>query len=117
MKFIVDAQLPRRLANELAAAGHDVVHTLDFPLGNRTPDNEIADLAVREQRVVITKDSDFVTLFLLRGIPPKLLLISTGNISNDVLSRLLAKNLSALEKALCHYRFVELDPIAITIHD
>ena len=37
MKFIVDAQLPRRLVNELAAAGHEVVHTLDLPLGNRTP--------------------------------------------------------------------------------
>ena len=117
MKFIVDAQLPRRLVNELAAAGHEVVHTLDLPLGNRTPDYEIATLAAREQRVVITKDSDFVTMFLLRGIPPKLLLISTGNISNDALSSLLAKNLSALEKALGQFRFVELDPLAMTIHD
>ena len=56
-------------------------------------------------------------MFLLRGIPPKLLLISTGNISNDALSSLLAKNLSALEKALGQFRFVELDPLAITIHD
>jgi predicted nuclease of predicted toxin-antitoxin system len=30
MKFVVDAQLPRRLARELAAAGHDVMHTLDL---------------------------------------------------------------------------------------
>jgi predicted nuclease of predicted toxin-antitoxin system len=27
MKFVVDAQLPRRLARELAAAGHEVTHT------------------------------------------------------------------------------------------
>jgi predicted nuclease of predicted toxin-antitoxin system len=58
MKFVVDAQLPRRLAHELAASGHDVTHTLDFPLGNRTPDGEIAALALREGRVVVTKDSD-----------------------------------------------------------
>jgi predicted nuclease of predicted toxin-antitoxin system len=63
MKFIVDAQLPRRLAMELAAAGHDVAHTLDLPLGNRTPDREIASLAANEARIVITKDSDFVTTF------------------------------------------------------
>jgi predicted nuclease of predicted toxin-antitoxin system len=28
MKFIVDAQLPRRLARELSSAGHDTLHTL-----------------------------------------------------------------------------------------
>ncbi|HEX4349105.1 MAG TPA: DUF5615 family PIN-like protein, partial [Verrucomicrobiae bacterium] len=57
MKFIVDAQLPRRLARELAAAGHDAMHTLDFPAGNRTPDEDIAAVAVREGRVVVTKDT------------------------------------------------------------
>ena len=83
MKFAVDAQLPRRLARQLAAAGHDALHCLDLPLGNRTPDDDIAALAANEGRVVVTKDSDFVTSFLLRGAPPKLLLFSTGNISND----------------------------------
>jgi predicted nuclease of predicted toxin-antitoxin system len=38
MKFIVDAQLPRRLALELAHAGHDAIHTLSLDRGNRTSD-------------------------------------------------------------------------------
>ena len=116
MKFIGDAQLPRRLARELAASGHDAVHTLDLPAANRTQDKEIVALAMRENRVVVTKDNDFVTSFLLRGTPPKLLLISTGNISNDQLSRLLASNLTALENAFSKYDFVELSASAITIH-
>jgi hypothetical protein len=29
VKFLVDAQLPPRLARALVAAGHDAVHTLD----------------------------------------------------------------------------------------
>ncbi len=116
MKFIVDAQLPRRLAHELAAAGHDTKHTLDFPSGNRTTDKEVSDAAIRESRVVITKDNDFVTYFQLRGAPPKLLLISTGNISNDALSKLLAENMTALETAFTKYDFVELSVSAITIH-
>ena len=116
MKFIVDAQLPRRLALELAASGHDALHTLDFPAGNRAPDGEINGVAVRESRVVVTKDTDFVTSFLLKGVPPKLLLISTGNISNDELSKLIAANLTALEAALAKYNFVELNATAITIH-
>jgi predicted nuclease of predicted toxin-antitoxin system len=116
MKFLVDAQLPRRLARELAAAGHDAVHTSDFPAANRTPDKEIVALAMRENRIVVTKDNDFVTSFLLQGTPPKLLLISTGNISNDQLSKLLAANLTALENAFSNHDFVELSTVTITIH-
>lgn len=116
MKFIVDAQLPRRLCRDLAAAGHDAIHTLDLPLGNYTPDGDIASLAAREERVVVSKDSDFVTKFLLHGAPPKLLLISTGNISNDALSRLISANLSVLEAAFQKNSFVELNTLAITIH-
>jgi predicted nuclease of predicted toxin-antitoxin system len=116
VKFLVDAQLPRRLARELAAAGHDVVHTLDLPDGNRTSDAEINQRVAKDGRVVVTKDRDFVTSFLLHRKPPKLLLISTGNISNDALSQLLAANLSGLEKALTENSFVELSATALTIH-
>jgi predicted nuclease of predicted toxin-antitoxin system len=116
MKFVVDAQLPRRLARELAASGHDAVHTLDLPAANRTQDGEIVALAIRENRIVVTKDNDFVTSFLLHGVPPKLLLISTGNISNDQLSKLLVSNLSTLETAFNKHGFVELSASAITIH-
>jgi len=35
MKFLVDAQLPRRLARWLQASGHDAIHTRDLPEGNR----------------------------------------------------------------------------------
>ena len=57
MKFALDAQLPRRLARRLAAAGHDALHCLDLPLGNRTPDEDVAALAANESRVVVTKDA------------------------------------------------------------
>ncbi len=38
MRFLVDAQLPRRFANWLNEAGHDALHTLDLPRKNLTPD-------------------------------------------------------------------------------
>ena|SRR5437899_1250464 len=116
MKFLVDAQLPRRLARELAASGHDAVHTSDFPAANRTPDKEIVAVAIRENRIVVTKNNDFVVSFHLRGAPPKLLLISTGNISNDELCKLLTSNLTALENTFSKHDFVELAATAITIH-
>lgn len=48
MKFLVDAQLPRRLVSRLRDAGHEALHTLDLPLGNRTPDATINELSTRE---------------------------------------------------------------------
>jgi predicted nuclease of predicted toxin-antitoxin system len=116
MKLLVDAQLPRRLARLLQSAGHDVLHTLDLPRQNKTPDDEINTIAARDARVVVTKDSDFVATFLLSRRPPKLLLISTGNISNDVLCDLMTRTLPRLETLFEHHSFIELGTTAITVH-
>jgi predicted nuclease of predicted toxin-antitoxin system len=48
MKFLVDAQLPRRLVQRLRDAEHEALHTLDLPLGNRTLDTSISELSIRE---------------------------------------------------------------------
>jgi predicted nuclease of predicted toxin-antitoxin system len=116
VKFLVDAQLPRRIAHWLRESGHDALHTLDLPEGNRTSDTTIAEIATREGRVVVTKDADFVNSFYLRGIPPKLLLISTGNIGNAELGTLLEANLNTLEASLSQHAFVEIDTKRVTIH-
>lgn len=75
MKFLIDAQLPRRLAHQLKAAGFETTHTLDLPQGNRTTDQSLITFSLREQYVVVTKDSDFVESFLLKREPWKLLLV------------------------------------------
>lgn len=61
MKFVVDAQLPLKLAVALTAAGHDAVHTLNLPDKNRSSDTFISRIADSEARIVISKDADFVT--------------------------------------------------------
>ncbi len=116
MRFIVDAQLPRRLARWLAARGHDVLHTLDLPDGNRTPDAAIVELAGRDNRIVVTKDADFVSSHLLTGRPASLLLVATGNMGNAELQRLLEDNVETLEDALASHRFIELGRDSLMIH-
>ena len=59
MKFLIDAQLPRRLAHQLRAAGFETIHTLDLPQGNRTSDQALITFSLTEHCVVVTKDSDF----------------------------------------------------------
>ncbi len=82
MKFLVDTQLPPRLARLLASKGYDAVHTTSYPDGHLLGDDEIVVIAKNEARTVISKDSDFLDNYFLKGAPPRVLLIEFGNISN-----------------------------------
>jgi predicted nuclease of predicted toxin-antitoxin system len=113
----VDAQLPRRLARWLSDAGYDAVHTRDLPHGNRTRDAAINEISAREQRIVITKDADFVNSFTLHHQPYKLLLVSTGNIKNAELEKLFSQNLQQIVDAFQLHDFVEIDRKMLTIHE
>src|SRR5262244_1485309 len=116
MKFLVDAQLPRRLAALLQQAGHDTIHTLDLPLGNRTTDTIINQPSLKEQRVVVTKDADFVDSFLLRQEPWKLLLVSTGNIRNAELIALFMPNLEKTGGCVDASEFIEINRTELIFH-
>src|SRR5262249_50073743 len=116
MKFLIDAHLPRWLAKLLREAGYDTIHTLDLPLGNRTSDKAINELSINEQCVVVTKDSDFVDSFLLRQEPWKLLLVSTGNISNADLIVLFLANIERIAEGFDVFDFIELNRSDVIFH-
>ncbi len=107
---------PRRLAQRLREAGHEALHTLDLPLGNRTTDVFINELSIREQYIVVTKDSDFVNSFLLSHEPYKLLLVSTGNIRNSELETLFLLNLEKIGEGFDSVDYIELDRKTVFFH-
>jgi len=117
VNFLVDAQLPGRLARQLRGAGHDAIHCEGLPSGNRSSDAEIAALADAGDRVVVTKDRDFRDAHLLRGVPRRLLLVVTGNISNDDLMAAVDANLPEIVSALAEVQFVELSATSLVVHD
>lgn len=117
MKFLVDAQLPARLAWLLGDDGHDAVHTSLLPDGNRTSDAEIARRADAEDRVVVTKDRDFRNSHLLRSTPRRLLIVATGNVTNDKLLALFSAHLDAIVTGLNEGAFVELDHDRLVVHE
>jgi len=116
MRFLVDAQLPRRLAGRLRQAGIEAIHTRDLPLGNRTPDAVIKELSVSGQYVVVTKDADFVDSFLLHQEPWKLLLVSTGNIRNSELETLFLANLRKMIEGFSTFDFIEINRTNVIFH-
>jgi predicted nuclease of predicted toxin-antitoxin system len=115
VKFLIDAQLPARLAQLLNRAGHNAIHTAELPDGNRSTDRQIAQLADTEDRVVVTKDRDFRDGHLLARSPRRLLVVATGNITNDGLLTLIETHLDAIIAALGEAEFVELSRGALAL--
>lgn len=100
MKFWVDAQLPPALATWLSAE-HDVqaISLRDLGLRDAT-DAEIFESARQAGIVVISKDSDFVDLVSRHGMPPQLLWVTCGNVTNRELQRVFGKTFAEALAAL-----------------
>jgi predicted nuclease of predicted toxin-antitoxin system len=113
VKFLVDAHLPPSLCALLLASGHDALHTTGLPLQNKTPDRIINELSVTDQRVVISKDTDFYYSHVLHQRPWKLLLVRTGNIRTRQLRELFARQMPAIVQALETHSLVELDRTSV----
>jgi predicted nuclease of predicted toxin-antitoxin system len=115
VKFLIDAQLPARLAEFLNGAGHDALHTSGLPDRNRSTDSQISERADTDGRVVVTKDQDFRDAHLLARSPRKLLVVATGNITNDALLSLFELHLDAIVSALGEADFVELSQDSLAL--
>lgn len=109
MKFVVDAQLPRILSDFLNRQGHDSIHTLDLPLKNKTSDAEIIHLAGKENRIIISKDVDFLNSHLLKLLPKKLIMVKTGNIPNKRLIEIFDANLDLIMEMIKNSDLVEVN--------
>ena len=116
MKFLIDAQLPVKLAQLLRQKGYDVIHAKELPQRNQTSDQEINAISIQDQRIVITKDTDFLESFILYKRPYKLLLVTTGNISNKELESLFLKYLDYLSLQFDQHYYLEINRQAIIIH-
>ncbi len=109
MKFIVDAQLPYGIKLFLIENGHDALHTDDMPNKERTLDSEIINLSVKEDRIVITKDNDFLDNHIINQKPKKLLLIVSGNIKNREFYSLFKNNFKIIINLFESNNLIELD--------
>jgi predicted nuclease of predicted toxin-antitoxin system len=95
-RAIVDEQLPKRLARWIDRQPEwSADHVLDLGV---FADVDIATLAEREQRLVVSKDEDFVTLRLPDRFP--MLWLRFGNCHNDLLMTRIADNWTIIEELL-----------------
>ena len=117
MRFIVDAQLPKALSDFLNYKGCSSVHTSELPDQNRTKDIYISKLANEENRIVISKDVDFLESFLIKSEPQKLIIVKTGNISNKHLMKIFEDNFTLILAMISRSNLIEISSTEIAEHE
>ncbi|HZL78755.1 MAG TPA: DUF5615 family PIN-like protein [Candidatus Limnocylindrales bacterium] len=78
MTFIVDNQLPQALVRFLVSRGHQAEHVLDLGM-DEAGDQAIWNYAGKNNRVIITKDEDFISLSLQTGAKNQVVWVRLGN--------------------------------------
>jgi len=101
MRFLIDAQLPPALARWIESQGQRAEHVVDIGM-NDANDRAIWLWAREKNAVIISKDSDFVTLATLEENCPPVVWIRLGNTRRQALlewfSPLFPKILDALQQ-------------------
>ena len=127
MKLLLDANLSPRVARLLKEAGHDAIHVADIGLLTAT-DPAILRAAAKEERILLTADSDFGALLALGSLasPSVLLLRSADHLRPSEQAELIAANLPQIAEDLERGAIVSLTrdrlrvrelPIAAEEHD
>ncbi len=115
MKFLIDNALSPNMTEGLKKAGHDAVHVRDLGMA-AAKDQEIMELALKDDRVIVSADTDFGTLLALRELSkPSFVLFRRSDKRPVALLMQLLANLDQFEEALTQGAVVVIEDKRIRI--
>lgn len=97
MKFLIDANISYRLVRLLNNKAIESIHVSKTGLPHPAKDSQIWDFAKQNNYSILTFDADFKILENVRGYPPKLILLNTGNSSTNYIFKLIIEKFKEIE--------------------
>ncbi|GAB4264167.1 MAG: hypothetical protein Kow0027_31200 [Saprospiraceae bacterium] len=88
MKLLLDANLSWRLIKPLKNSFEDVEHVNELPIAQPAKDIEIWNFAKMNNWIIVTCDEDFYNFHLIKGFPPKIILLRKGNLRTEEVATL-----------------------------
>ncbi|MDX1997049.1 MAG: DUF5615 family PIN-like protein [Thermoanaerobaculia bacterium] len=97
MKLLLDQNLSYRLLARIERAfpGSTQVHRLGL---EHADDETLWEVAKQQGFTIVTKDSDFPDMSLVRGFPPQVLWLKCGNTSTEHVAHLLLASEAAIRE-------------------
>jgi predicted nuclease of predicted toxin-antitoxin system len=97
MSLLLDANISWRLTDKLKIYFDDCKHVDHIELAVPASDIDIWEYALKNNMIIVTNDEDFLNLINLKGFPPKVILLKTGNQSNRFIESLLIKHIQDIQ--------------------
>jgi len=110
MKLLLDANLSWRLVKRLSNDFPTVEHLTRTGLPIPADDKEIWNWALANDFIIVTNDEDFSNLLILRGFPPKVVLLRRGNQTTGQVAALIIASRNDIEALHenTHYGLLEI---------
>lgn len=107
MKLLLDQNLSRRILQQLQPYYPDSSQVALLKM-DKSDDIEIWKYAKKHGFTIVTKDSDFQELSILRGEPPKVIWLKCGNKPKQYISDLLIQNKNRIEELAQEHSVLEI---------
>ena len=96
MKLLFDQNLSPKLVNRLSDLFPASNHVREVSL-SESEDQIVWEFAAANHFTIVSKDSDFVQLSLLRGAPPKIIRLQVGNCTTERVESVLRTGFEAID--------------------
>jgi len=99
VKLLLDENLSRRIVPALQAAYPGTTQAV-LAGQEKADDRQLWEFARAGEYVIVTKDDDFIKIQSVLGYPPKIILLSLGNCTNQQVTEALIGTKAEIEAAL-----------------
>lgn len=109
MKLLLDANISWRIIKLVENDFSDCLHAKDINVIQPAKDLDIWEFAKQKNFTILTHDDDFEKLLLLKGAPPKVIILKTFNKNTKQIAELLISKREIIESFISNQDLMILE--------